>query len=178
MVQEVLCEGPVEIGISADGTRCLELEHAPLPSEAHATPIQPSDIIVITGGARGITAEIAVALAERYQPTLLLLGRSSEPIQEPEWLVGLETEAQIKRGIARHDSEAMQPKQINNRYRQITANRQILRTLRHIEATGASAIYRSADIRHQAELRPHWGGRNQRPAAIALSFHNQMVQGA
>ena len=34
------------------------------------------DVVVISGGARGITAEVAVALAETLRPTIVLLGRS------------------------------------------------------------------------------------------------------
>ena len=33
-------------------------------------------VILVTGGARGITADVARELAERYQPTLLLVGRT------------------------------------------------------------------------------------------------------
>ena len=32
VVREILCEGPVEVGISADATRYLELKAAPMPS--------------------------------------------------------------------------------------------------------------------------------------------------
>ena len=36
----------------------------------------------MTGGARGITAEVAFELAARYRPTLLLVGRSPLPAAE------------------------------------------------------------------------------------------------
>ena len=42
-------------------------------------PFAPGDVIVATGGARGVTAEAAVALARAYRPTLVLLGRSPAP---------------------------------------------------------------------------------------------------
>ena len=45
-----------------------------------ATPvIEKGSTILITGGARGITSAIALQLAERYQPNLILAGRSPLP---------------------------------------------------------------------------------------------------
>ena len=54
----------------------------------------------ITGGARGITAEVAVALAEAFRPTLVLLGRSPEPAREPDWLVALARRGRDQAGAA------------------------------------------------------------------------------
>ncbi len=41
--------------------------------------LDSSSVIVITGGARGITAQIAEQLAASYRPTLVILGRSARP---------------------------------------------------------------------------------------------------
>ena len=59
----------------------LELVPAREPGRVRGSGrrLGPGDLVVITGGARGITAEIAVALARALQPRLLLLGRSPEP---------------------------------------------------------------------------------------------------
>ena len=39
----------------------------------------PEWVILLTGGARGITAQVALELAERYSPTLVLLGKTPYP---------------------------------------------------------------------------------------------------
>ena len=53
----------------------------------------PGDVVVLTGGARGVTAEVACALAAESQSTLVLLGRSPAPEREPTWLAGVTGEA-------------------------------------------------------------------------------------
>ena len=35
-------------------------------------------VVLITGGARGITADVAVELAKKYQPTLVLVGENDK----------------------------------------------------------------------------------------------------
>ena len=81
IVDELLTSGPAEVGLGARGRVVIELGPAREPEAAGGrTPrLGRGDLVVITGGARGITAEVAVALAEAFQPRLLLLGRSPEP---------------------------------------------------------------------------------------------------
>src|SRR5206468_12595144 len=82
VADELFRAGPTEVGIGRDGPVTLELTAAPL-SDTPPLPLGSEDVIVITGGARGVTAEVAVALAEACRPTLVLLGRSAEPAPEP-----------------------------------------------------------------------------------------------
>ena len=90
IVDEILRSGPIEVGISSRGRTTLGLAITPLPiPNTAATPIGPGDVIVVTGGARGVTAEVAVALAEAFRPTLVLFGRSPAPTEEPDWLASL-----------------------------------------------------------------------------------------
>src|SRR5439155_6001717 len=56
LVEEILTSGPVEVGLSANGRVALELIEAPVAHTAHG-PLQPGDMVVVTGGARGVTAE-------------------------------------------------------------------------------------------------------------------------
>ena len=63
-MNEVLHAGPAEIGIDAQGLYSLELHDAPLVDAGASISIGTDDVIVITGGARGVTAEVAVAFAE------------------------------------------------------------------------------------------------------------------
>src|SRR5262249_45762069 len=99
----------------------------------------------VSGGARGVTAEVAVALARAYRPTLVLLGRSEPPQPEPDWLAALQTEPDIKRELARQPG-AM-PKVVGEQYRAIAAGREVRQTLERIAAAGATALYRQVDIR-------------------------------
>jgi NAD(P)-dependent dehydrogenase (short-subunit alcohol dehydrogenase family) len=121
---------------------------APLKSAS----LPRSDVVVVTGGARGVTAEVAVALAQSFAATLVLLGRSPEPSAEPDWLKPLTEEGEIKRALAARLNGHATPRDVGEHYRQVSANREILQTLARIEATGGRAVYRSMDVRDAAAV--------------------------
>ena len=116
-------------------------------------PLGPSDVVVMTGGARGITAEVAVALAEAFRPTIVLLGRSPAPSREPDWLAPLADEAEIKRALATRANGHATPQAVGEQFRKVAANREIVRNLRRIEAAGARVAYRSVDVRDAGAVR-------------------------
>ena len=87
-MDELFLAGPAEVGLASG--RCITLECVVEPLKASgAAPFQRGDLVVVSGGARGVTAEVAVALAQAFQPTLVLLGRTPEPASEPGWLAAL-----------------------------------------------------------------------------------------
>ncbi|MFY7070367.1 type I polyketide synthase [Nocardiopsis changdeensis] len=59
------------------------------PGSGGAAPLGPDDVVLVTGGGKGITAECARDLALRHGPGLLLLGRS-DPGTDPELAANLE----------------------------------------------------------------------------------------
>lgn len=108
---------------------------------------------LVTGGARGVTADCAIELARRTGGTFVLLGRSSLAAW-PDWL---EPQSEIKalRGLlARNSSRADMPKkpvEIDRLARRLLASAEISSTISAIEAAGAKALYIQADISHAAE---------------------------
>ncbi|MBN1866739.1 SDR family NAD(P)-dependent oxidoreductase, partial [Candidatus Sumerlaeota bacterium] len=150
LADEILLSGPVEVGLSASGTRTLSLETAPLVEVSPAAakpPLAEGDVVVLSGGARGVTAEVAVAMGAAFRPTLVLLGRTPWPEVEPEWLACLTAESEIKKALAQQGGHGISPREIGERYRAIASAREIRSNLGRIEATGAKAIYRSVDVR-------------------------------
>jgi NAD(P)-dependent dehydrogenase (short-subunit alcohol dehydrogenase family) len=113
---------------------------------ATGAPFAKGEIVVVSGGARGVTAEVAVAVARSTGATLLLLGRSAPPTPEPDWLAGLTEEGEIKRELLAHGGPAA-PKDLGEAYRKALANREVLLTLRRIEQAGGRALYRQVDVR-------------------------------
>ena len=150
---ELFRKGPLEVGLTPTGRTILELAEltaAPMPV---SPSIDPGDVVIMTGGGRGVTAAAAIALTEAYCPLLILLGRSPEPAAEPIWLSALGEEAQIKRSIIEHAEGKLHPRDIEERYRAIIAGREIRATLDRIAAAGGQAIYRSVDIREGNAVR-------------------------
>jgi acyl transferase domain-containing protein/acyl carrier protein/NAD(P)-dependent dehydrogenase (short-subunit alcohol dehydrogenase family) len=146
VVEECLLAGPDEVGISAAGRKCLELVESPAP-QSQDKPLQSDEVVIITGGARGVTAEAAVAIAKTFKPTLLLLGRSPAPTPEPEWLAPLKNEGEIKKALAQRAEEKLAPKDLEARYQQTAANREMLTNIARMERAGATVLYRSVNVR-------------------------------
>src|ERR1700722_16081847 len=68
----------LQVGLPGDRRLTVMPQVAPVDGPI-ARPIQRDWVFLLTGGARGVTAEIARQLAERYQPTLILAGTSPLP---------------------------------------------------------------------------------------------------
>ncbi|MBU2575408.1 MAG: SDR family NAD(P)-dependent oxidoreductase, partial [Elusimicrobia bacterium] len=145
VADELFFKGPVEMGISETGGKVVLLR----PSgqvEGGRLPLEKGDVVLITGGARGITAEAAAALAASCGPTLAILGRSPLPAAEEGWLSECPAENDIKKAlIARNPG--MAPKIAGEECRKITAAREIRAQLNRFEAAGSRAVYFSVDIR-------------------------------
>jgi len=145
---------PVEIGIDPSlqpGMRyTLELESSPYQqNQKLKLDLSNKDVFIITGGARGVTASAAHTLAEHGKPTLVLMGRSPNPTPEPEWLLPINDEADIKKAILDNEfgGNNASPMQIEKRYKMHTANREISRNLDSLRSSGATVLYYSMDIR-------------------------------
>ncbi|PYQ24428.1 MAG: hypothetical protein DMF81_05445, partial [Acidobacteria bacterium] len=76
-------DGLVEVGYHGAQRRVLQPRLASLDASAPVqVAVDAGSVVLVTGGARGITAEVAAELAERYRPTLVLVGRSPLPAPE------------------------------------------------------------------------------------------------
>ena len=139
--------GPVEVGLDAGARWTLGLEAAPYPQGEIA--LDPGDVVVITGGARGVTASAACALARHAKPTLILLGRSLHPTPEPEWLAAVHDEAAIKKAILENEFKDNHPTpiQLETAYKKYMSNREIIQSLEKIRKVGANVRYYSVDVR-------------------------------
>lgn len=152
IVEEMFRAGPVEVGLSAGERFSLELQTVPLTLSSRSAVLKDGDLVVVTGGARGITAKAILQLARLYRLRLVLLGRSLMAESEPEWLASITEEAELKRALLARSNNGRAPKQIEKKYREVIAQREIRQHLEEIRATGATAVYRSVDVRDAAEV--------------------------
>ncbi len=152
LIEELATEDSAyEIGLTANGRWTLQLTR----STPHATqlgefPLDRDSVVLITGGAYGITCDIAQRLGERSQAHLILVGRSPLPEQEAESTRGLDAAKLRLTLIAERKAagEPLVPAQIEQDVKRILKNRQILQNLADLEATGARIEYHSLDVRN------------------------------
>ena len=109
--------------------------------------LKPGDLVVITGGGRGITAEVAVALASAFRPRLVVLGRSPAPGPEEVWVAGIDDEADLKRALTARSERRLTPHDLNQESRRLLAEREVRRNLKRIAGAGSPVVYESVDVR-------------------------------
>ncbi|MFG0250881.1 MAG: SDR family NAD(P)-dependent oxidoreductase, partial [Phycisphaeraceae bacterium JB051] len=149
IANQLLCTGPLEVGISSDQLIQTQLIAESIDNKlSEKLPLKAEDTVIVTGGARGVTAEVATAIARIYKCRLLLVGRSPIPESEPAWLRDAQTEADIKKAIVANATTRLMPKDVQVRYQKVAANRQIVETLGRIEQAGGKATYATADVRN------------------------------
>ena len=148
LIQEISHGGPLELGLTAGQRFALE---TPLEEVTVTKPIfKKGDVVLVTGGARGVTAATVIALARSCQPSLVLLGRSPLPAEEPAWARGLSQDGALKKAILQHEFNGKaSPKDVEARFRSLQAQREVHGTLEAIRKAGARVEYRSVDVRDQ-----------------------------
>lgn len=148
----------LEVGVDADRGRWSVTPgpYGGSPAVAAARPagadgapaLGADDLVVVTGGARGITAQCVRALAAAVPCTLILLGRT-EPAAEPGWAADVADDA-LKAAVIAHwaddASDRPTPRRVEARYRTLLAQREIRATVDAVAALGATAEYIAVDV--------------------------------
>ncbi|MCX4091552.1 type I polyketide synthase [Nocardia sp. alder85J] len=137
-----------EVGIDADhGRRTLRLNPVETSGATTELTVTTEDVLVVTGGARGVTAWCVRELATRRPCEFLLLGRTDLD-DEPAWAVGVADDALKSAAIAavRAAGEQPTPRQIDRMARNQLAQREIRDTVAAVAATGARVRYLAVDI--------------------------------
>ena len=154
IVEEALKQGPLEVGIDDEGLNQIALSTSEIGERTQTNNLfSAADLVIITGGARGVTAEVAVAIAEDMHCNLLLLGRSPLPDQEAAYLNGLDDEAAIKKAIIENAGSGKPAlAEVEESYRQIISKREISHNLKRIQDSGVNVSYEAVDVRDRSAL--------------------------
>ncbi|WP_437928900.1 SDR family NAD(P)-dependent oxidoreductase [Sorangium sp. So ce291] len=137
----------LEIGLRADGRRTALLS-VQQDAQPGPLPLGPSDVVVASGGARGVTAATLIALARASRARFALLGRTALE-DDPAACRGADGEAALKAALIKAAAAAGQkatPADIGRQVAKILANREVRATLDAIRAAGGEALYVSADV--------------------------------
>lgn len=138
------------------GGRRVVFRPVAAPVERTNDPIDSAAVVLVTGGARGITAAIARTLAERAKPTIVLLGRSPLPPEdEPPDLASAGSPAAVRTALlerAKIAGARPTPRAIEAEIGRTLGAREIRENLRAMRGTGARIVYRQADARDASAL--------------------------
>jgi len=157
--------GDIEVGLTAKGIR-LTPRSVEVPVQPGAAQIGAEDVVLVSGGAKGVTAACIIEWAKDCKAKFLLVGRS-DLVDEPSFAAGLTTDAQLKSAVlaqAKQNGEKITPNELSARAYAILSGREIRATLAAIEANGGQARYRSASVTDSEsialvlqETRKDWG---------------------
>jgi acyl transferase domain-containing protein/NADP-dependent 3-hydroxy acid dehydrogenase YdfG len=137
----------LEVGLKADGER-VTLHSVPVDREPGSLPVGADDVIVVSGGGRGVTAACVIELARASNATFVLLGRS-QLVDEPEAHRAALDDASLKRSLlseATSRGHTLTPAELSAAAARIATNREIRSTIAALEHAGGRAHYLCVDI--------------------------------
>lgn len=147
--------GPIEIGYC--GERRLTLQCVPSSLETRserAAPLDREATVLLTGGARGITAAVALELARRYQPNLVLIGRSPLPEGKEETDTdGISGSTELKAALIarlRREGRPASPAIVESAYQRLLYDREIRTNIERLKQAGSRVSYYSVDVRDES----------------------------
>jgi acyl transferase domain-containing protein/NAD(P)H-dependent flavin oxidoreductase YrpB (nitropropane dioxygenase family) len=143
-----------------------------LPDAPAAAPALGRDsVVLLTGGARGITARVAVALARRTGCRIELVGRSALPgAAESACTAGITDTRQLRQALLAQFPGG-KPAEIEVLVQRLLADREIRKTLAEIGQAGSPLGYTAVDVRDRAAFAAHIDGIYARHGRIDGVIH-------
>ncbi|MEM7416267.1 MAG: SDR family NAD(P)-dependent oxidoreductase [Gemmatimonadota bacterium] len=155
IVDELYLGGPaLEVGISAEGHRSVVRIDTLPRSGARGPALDPGSVLIVSGGARGVTFSSVAKLAEAWQLKLALLGRSALA----EWPEGvpLTTDAvQITGALAaaaKQRGETVDFAGMQKQASSLAASAEVRMNLADLDGRGVETMYLSADVSDAAQV--------------------------
>ena len=148
--------GRIEIGYPQSARTIFKTQLSGLDkSEAeHQRQPDSSWVVLATGGARGITAEVLMGLAEKGL-NMILVGRTPEPPVEDPQVAVLKTAEELRRYLletARTEKRTPKPVEIERELNTILRDREIAANINDFRAAGARVDYRVTDVRDEEQV--------------------------
>jgi phosphopantetheine--protein transferase-like protein len=146
---------PVETGIG-DDLSLRAVRFVPVTDRSHSGTVQPGDVILVTGGARGITAACLDTLANVGDLTFVLLGRTeiSGKAEQMSTFGPEEWEQEKQKIIDRLKRSGTKPTPVavEKELSQLKSQAEAYATIRALKAKDCEVIYRAVDICNRDQL--------------------------
>jgi malonyl CoA-acyl carrier protein transacylase/NAD(P)-dependent dehydrogenase (short-subunit alcohol dehydrogenase family)/acyl carrier protein len=139
-----------DLWLGAEGLETRALVEAAPEGEPGPLTLEGGGFVLATGGGAGITAELGLALVERYGVTLVACGRTPEAEAFPYPELGRERldeagQAEL-RGLLFAEAAGQSPAEVAARAGQVLRQRELARTRSRVEEAGGRFLYRVLDL--------------------------------
>jgi len=140
-------DAPTAVGYTAGERVTLQVVPAPLEyGGLGVAGLGPESVVLLTGGARGITAQVAVGLARSSGCHLELVGRTPLPRGDEEPVIAAAADrVTLRRVLAR--SRGGTPAEIEAAANRLLAEREVRTTLGELRGLASSVHYSAVDVR-------------------------------
>ncbi len=147
-------DGLLEVGRSGGRRWQIELEPQPPAGDLGPLELNRESVVLVTGGAYGVTAEVSKALAHAARPRLVLVGRSELPGPEPAEFLGLDGPPLRAKLIelARARGGKVAPAEIEREFSRVRKDRQIRASVDECRRAGSEVEYHAIDVRNAAQF--------------------------
>ncbi|MFO0891868.1 MAG: SDR family NAD(P)-dependent oxidoreductase [Isosphaeraceae bacterium] len=146
-----------EVGYHEGERTVLDLSPAPLRTAHQALPVDRDSVVLVTGGARGITALAALAIAEIARPTIILVGRTSLLVAaEAAEMSHVVDQRDLRKAVLERfarEGKRVSPAYVEAACLRILRAREVAESIRKLENTGARVHYHSCDVSDAASFR-------------------------
>ncbi|MET3534999.1 type I polyketide synthase [Chryseobacterium limigenitum] len=150
ILKEILTtDKPSEVIYKNDQRHKVDIIPSPLSTGLSEAQIQldKDSVVLVLGGAQGITSELAKHMSQAYPCTYILVGRSADPRNQAihKELEVMKTKEEIRAYLIKSGTFTS-PSEIEKETIKVFKNNQILRTIRDMEQMGNTIIYQSLDL--------------------------------
>jgi len=145
-------DAPAAVGYVAGERVTLQVVPAPLRSGAVGVAgLGPESVVLLTGGARGITARVAAGLARVSGCHLELAGRTAPPSSDEDLVTAAAADRVTLRRVLAQSGTGT-PAEIDAAASRLLAERAIRTTLGELSGLAASVHYSAVDVRDPASV--------------------------
>ncbi|MBV1883039.1 MAG: SDR family NAD(P)-dependent oxidoreductase [Pseudomonadales bacterium] len=167
----------VEVGYTKEGRATLEAN--PVTTiDAAGNHIDKNSVFLVSGGAKGVTSQCAIKLAQAHQCQFILLGRSEFTGEDPAWAAGCDDETELKKRamtVLKEAGEKPTPVKVQGILRPVFSQREISAVLNDIRLAGGTAVYLSCDVTNAESVRQQLASATQQVGAITGIIHGAGV---
>ena len=145
----LVADYPSETGVDQEG-QLEAIRFVQSKGSQDKSALNPGDVMLVTGGARGITAECLKRLARKHPLTFALLGRTSQTskseayasFSQEDWL---KERNRIVEGMKR-DGFAPTPVKVEKELSRLRGEGEVFRNIAELRSMGSEVMYRSLDV--------------------------------
>jgi NAD(P)-dependent dehydrogenase (short-subunit alcohol dehydrogenase family)/acyl carrier protein len=149
-------DGNLEVGYVGGRRKLLRPVESRLSESApSALKLDRDSVVLMTGGARGITAATAIELARASQPKLILVGRSPLPVEEFADIAGITDPRQLRAALMdrlQTGGQRVTPAVVEGMAKRVLIDREIRSNLAMLRALGSEVEYQAVDVTDAAAV--------------------------